>query len=232
MPPTHTLLRYLDEPWQGGMSGFKTLQWNASDAGLMGRPCGRCDLDDGDLAGCPLLVVVVLRPDIRHQPPQGWPVFPDGWFGAGANLVGADLNPNLRVREKVAIPVRVLVGTAVGGDHDVAVAVVAVYECCPSEPSGSPSTRCKEERVHSLPAVAASSGALDIGMYVPGNPTPGAVVDLLVGLRRRGVGHSGALILHTNRSSVWDTDVCDHDRNGRRPWSETVAGALSAERDR
>src|SRR4029077_17105675 len=79
-----------------------------------------------DLPVSSALVVVISRPDLGHALPQPRPLVALGGPGPDRDLLGFDLDRDVRICPEVLVPVRVIGGAALGRNHDPAVAVVPV----------------------------------------------------------------------------------------------------------
>src|SRR5438552_4019576 len=93
-----------------------------------------------------LLVLVVVRPDRGHQPPECGLLFGGGSPRPRPELVAAYLHLDLRVHDEVQIPLGVLVRAALRRDYDVAAAVAAVNQPRPPEIAGLPAARREAQR--------------------------------------------------------------------------------------
>src|SRR5690242_19794853 len=80
----------------------------AAEPTRRGRGLHALEHDDGDPAVRPLLVLVVVRPDLVHRPPEPVAFFAFGVARAGSKLLALDLHADLGMLAKVAIPARML----------------------------------------------------------------------------------------------------------------------------
>ena len=95
---------------------------------LGGAGLGPLDGEDRDLAGGPGREVVQGRHGLRALAEQPVPLGADGQVGPGRELLGPDLDGDVRVRDQVVVPARMGGRPAVGGDHHVAAAVGGVRQ--------------------------------------------------------------------------------------------------------
>src|SRR6185503_11536698 len=121
---------------------------------------------DRNLAGGPLLVFLVRRPDRGHLLPQRRLLGLGGGAGARLEALGHHLHLDLGLRGQVLVPGRVLGRAAAGGHHHVAVAVAAVDQRGRAGLAGAPAGRRQQEGRHALPDVAVLATGLEVTLGV------------------------------------------------------------------
>lgn len=91
-------------------------------------PGTRVDHDHWDPALGPLLIAVAIGPDLGHLPLQPSPLLSGGGPGTAPHSLGADLDDDLRVGLQVEVPLRVMMCSAPGGNHDIVVSLPSIDE--------------------------------------------------------------------------------------------------------
>src|SRR5437763_285028 len=84
--------------------------------------------DDRNLSLRPRRVLVVMGPDLRHEPPEALTLATLGIPRADRPAVAHDLDPGLRIRAQVEVPARMGGRAALRRDEDDVVAVPAEDE--------------------------------------------------------------------------------------------------------